>query len=169
MMEYSSAIRAVSREVGPVKALLGHSFGALTSAYTADRLPDLKAIGLIGAPDGLHFLLDYAQREMSAPPSVMENLEKRFEKLSGDPVREHSTVRYLQDLPMAKLIVHDHNDKDVPVERAIALAGKLKAELYLTQGLGHHRVLNSPAVGERIADFFGEQLGVSRRLDSAAV
>ena len=44
MLEYSSAIRAVARELPSVDGLFGHSFGAFTSAYTASKLQNVKAV-----------------------------------------------------------------------------------------------------------------------------
>ena len=160
MLEYSSAIRAVCRELGHVQGIMGHSFGAFTSAYTASKLPDLKAVALIGAPDRLEFILNYAGEMLSAPQHIMRKLEGRIEKLSGEPMEAHCTVKYLKDLSLNKLIIHDTDDRDVPVERARRLAQNLTAAYQETQGLGHHRILHSQDVGERLARFFAAAVRV---------
>lgn len=158
MMEYSSAIRAVCRNAGPVKALLGHSFGAFTAAYTASKLPDLEALALVGAPDRLEYMLDYAQKALSAPDHIRRHLEKRIEKLSGEPVTEHSTTAYLQRVDCSILFVHDHDDREVPVVRAKSMAARTNAELLLTKGYGHHRILTAQEVAEGLSDFFCRQV-----------
>ena len=160
MLEYSSAIRTVCREIGQVQGLLGHSFGAFTSAYTASKLSDLKAVALIGAPDRLEFILNYAGEMLDAPQHIMRKLEGRIEKLSGEPLEAHCTVKYLKSLTLKTLVVHDAEDRDVPVERARRLAQELEAAYHETQGLGHHRILHSQDVGDRLARFFAAAVRV---------
>lgn len=154
MLEYSSAIRSVAREIGQVDGLLGHSFGAYTSAYTAPKLPDVKALAMIGAPDRLDFMLDYARRLMDAPPHIVRNLEGRIEELSGEPVHDHATHLYLSDWDRPKLVVHDTEDRDVPVVRAREMAALLAADYFETRGFGHHRILQSQEVAQELASFF---------------
>lgn len=158
MLEYSAAICRVAQEIGQVDGLLGHSFGAYTSAYTAPKLPGVKALALIGAPDRLDFMLDYARQMMDAPPHIVRNLEGRIEKLSGEPVQDHAADLYLADWALPRLVVHDVNDRDVPIGRARGMASRLGAELYETQGFGHHRILQSPEVAQRLAVFFQTHL-----------
>lgn len=158
MMEYSSAIRAVAREVGPIEGIMGHSFGAFTSAYTAPKLPGLKALAMIGAPDRLDFLLQYARDLMDAPEHIWERLGRRIEKLSGEPVEDHATSLYLRSQSLPKLVVHDTEDREVPVQLARELASQLEAELFETSGFGHHRILQSEEVGEKLALFFKSHL-----------
>lgn len=158
MLEYSSAVRAVCRDIGPVVGLMGHSFGAFTSAYSAGYLPDLKALALIGAPDRLHYILDYAGQLMFAPRSVMQKVEKRIEKLSGEPVERHATRHYLERNELPKLVIHDTDDREIPVEHARAMATSLNADFLETSGYGHHRILHSPDVGRRLTDFFDRHI-----------
>ena len=156
MLEYSSAIRAVAREIGRVDGIFGHSFGAFTSAYTAPKLPGVKALAMIGAPDRLDFMLDYARRLMDAPDHIVRNLEGRIEKLSGEPVDDHAAHLYLAGQKLPRLVVHDSKDRDVPIARAVEMAKHLKAEMFQTDGYGHHRILQSPEVAEKLASFFAE-------------
>lgn len=154
LLEYASAVRAVAREVGPVHGLCGHSFGAFTAAYMAQHLPELQALSLLGAPDKMDFLLDYAQQELQAPHHIRVRLANRIEKLSGIPVNEHTTAEYLSELPIEKLLIHDRKDKEVPFERIEKLGAELDIELFATDGWGHHRILRSPEVAGRLGDFF---------------
>ena len=159
MLEYSSAIRLVARRIGPVLGIIGHSFGAYTVAYTAPLLPDIEGVALIGAPDRLDFMLDYAQEMLTLPNLIMESLERRIEKLSGMPVEEHSVKAYLKGSTFPKLLIHDTDDKDVPVERARNLVDQIDASYEETTGFGHHRILQSEVVATKLAKFFNSSLG----------
>jgi pimeloyl-ACP methyl ester carboxylesterase len=158
MLEYSSAIRSVARKLDRVDGLMGHSFGAFTSAYTASKLDGVKALALIGAPDRLDFMLDYARQLMDAPHHILPRLEGRIEKISGEPVKDHATHLYLQDQDLPKLVVHDLNDREVPISRAVEMAKVLDAELFQTEGFGHHRILQSRDVADKLASFFGRHI-----------
>lgn len=159
MMEYSSAVQHVAREVGPVKALVGHSFGAITAAHASRHLRSLEAIALLGAPDSLDFVLGRAQDMMTAPGVVMDYIHRRVEKLSGQPVPEHATTLYLQERKLPALIFHDAGDREIPYQRAELMASKLGAEFVLTRGWGHHRILNAPEVAGRLAEFLHSRVG----------
>ena len=158
MMEYSSAVQHVAREVGPVKGLVGHSFGAITAAHASRFLEGLEAVALLGAPDDLDFVLGRAQDMVTAPQSVMDYIYRRIEKLSGQPVPEHASSLFLQERGLPAVIFHDTGDEEIPYEHAREMATKIGAEFVLTEGWGHHRILNSPEVASKMADFFSERI-----------
>ena len=56
------------------------------------------------------------------------------------------------------LLIHDQNDRQVPVAEAARAAHMLPgAELMVTRGLGHNRLLADPAVVTAIVDFVAAQ------------
>jgi pimeloyl-ACP methyl ester carboxylesterase len=56
--------------------------------------------------------------------------------------------------PARALVVHDADDREVPAADAERLAAGLPdAQLMLTRGLGHRRILRDVAVAEAVADF----------------
>jgi hypothetical protein len=56
----------------------------------------------------------------------------------------------------ALLVVHDVDDREVPWREGAAVADAWPgAELALTRGLGHHRVLKDEGVTARVAAFLG--------------
>jgi hypothetical protein len=57
------------------------------------------------------------------------------------------------------LVVHDEDDKEVPLAHARALAASWpSAHLMVTQGLGHRRVLREPAVVEKVLGFLTDDM-----------
>ncbi len=60
-------------------------------------------------------------------------------------------------LHTALLIVHDRSDREVPLADGEELARAWpEAQLIVTEGLGHRRVLSSPDTVEMVADFIGD-------------
>ena len=52
------------------------------------------------------------------------------------------------------LVIHDHDDRELPVEEAEALARALPdGRLLTTTGLGHHRILRDPGVVSAVVGF----------------
>lgn len=163
ILEYSAAVQKIARSVGPVKGLVGHSFGAMTAAYTVGNLLDLEAVALIGAPDSLDFVLRRAQEEMTVPAPVMDYIYGKVESLSGRPVSGHATSLYLEDHALPLMLVHDEDDKEIPIAQARAMAERLGAQFVGTSGLGHHRILNCPQVATQLAGFMGQRLNPQAR------
>lgn len=162
MLEYASALKQVARGFGPVRGMVGHSFGAMTAAFSAKDLEKLQGLALIGAPDTLEFVLGRAQQLMNVPGPVMDYIYGRVEKLSGRPVSSHATSLYLDASPTPLLLVHDHDDKEIPFPLARSMAARLEAEFMATEGLGHHRILNCPQVATRVAEFLEARLVSTR-------
>jgi pimeloyl-ACP methyl ester carboxylesterase len=59
----------------------------------------------------------------------------------------------LTDLGIPALIIHDRDDADVPCADGQAVAQAANAELLITQGLGHRRILRDKEVITRTIDF----------------
>jgi len=52
------------------------------------------------------------------------------------------------------LVVHDRGDRTAPLATGRALAAALRhADLHLTEGLGHRRVLEDPLVIDRVVRY----------------
>ena len=60
-------------------------------------------------------------------------------------------------LSTAALIVHDRNDKEVPVQDGLALAATWPgARTLITQGYGHRRIMVAPEVVSAIVAYLTE-------------
>jgi pimeloyl-ACP methyl ester carboxylesterase len=59
----------------------------------------------------------------------------------------------LTGLGVPALIIHDRDDADVPLKDGQAIAQAANAELVITEGLGHRRILRDKDVIRRTIDF----------------
>ncbi len=153
LLEYSSAVRKVARELGPVNALVGHSFGGMACAHASQFMPELERLILIGVPNRLDWLLGVAQRKLNCPEPAMDYIHRRIEKLSGLPVAQHTTAGYLKNRAAQALVIHDLDDREVPYSTAEEMAIEAGARFFPTRGLGNRRILKSVEVAGKIASF----------------
>ncbi len=154
--EITDLISEVTKSRGPYHAILCHSFGGV-AALNAVRLgatfeklvlispgvyeikPMFKTfVGLFGLDEEY-----YADR-----------LFDLAESLYGSSPGEFGLDRFSKQIGMDTLIVHCEDDKEALKEIAITLHGDMKnSVLYMTEGLGHRRILRDQKVAEKVMNF----------------
>ena len=154
--EITDLISEVTKSRGPYHAIVCHSFGGV-AALNAVRLgatfeklvlispgvyeikPMFKTfVGLFGLDEEY-----YADR-----------LFDLAESLYGSSPGEFGLDRFSKQIGMDTLIVHCEDDKEALKEIAITLHGDMKnSVLYMTDGLGHRRILRDQKVAEKVMNF----------------
>lgn len=153
-------LQQVVRDYGPVQAVVAHSFGALATCHALKAHTDVR-VALISMPSRFRELVPYFGRQLELAPAVLERLERltvrRFARFGHgmDAVDRHFSPRFFgHATTFAPLIVHDRDDKQVDVAQSEELAAAWpQAELLLTYGLGHQRLLHDAAVVDRLLNF----------------
>ncbi|ONK16013.1 alpha/beta hydrolase [Streptomyces sp. MP131-18] len=159
ILEYRELTRRLHAEHGRFAAVIGHSVGGL-SAFHALRGESLAdRLVTIGAPAEFGFLVDSFCAGSGLGPWALPQLRRGIEERMFPGERElwarFSATHHPAGLRMPLLIVHDEADDMVPVEqcrRLVAAYGE-QADVMLTRGLGHRRVIADPAVIEAVLDF----------------
>ena len=154
--EITDLISEVTKSRGPYHAIVCHSFGGV-AALNAVRLgatfeklvlispgvyeikPMFKTfVGLFGLDEEY-----YADR-----------LFDLAESLFGSSPGEFGLDRFSKQIGMDTLIVHCEDDKEAQKEIAVTLHSDMKnSVLYMTQGLGHRRILRDQKVAEKVMNF----------------
>lgn len=146
------ALREVQSLAGESVSVVGHSLGA--------------AIVVLATREGMSF----SRRVLMSGPTAFAEVFTRFDKAVGlsTRAREHLVAwleaglgRSLDSMNLliappsgSALIVHDSQDKEVPLASSVALAHAWpQAQLWVTQGLGHQRILRSEVVWERVGRY----------------
>jgi pimeloyl-ACP methyl ester carboxylesterase len=151
---FAEAVRMVGAYFGPAAAVIGHSLGGASAVLALrDGLTAERAV-LISAPSNIEVFSQRFAGFFALPPqarSIMQrNLEQRFRMAWA----EAHTSTIARTLKHPALIVHDHDDSDVPEEDARAIATAWPgARLVITQGLGHRGVLRSSEVVHHVLEF----------------
>jgi pimeloyl-ACP methyl ester carboxylesterase len=151
---FADALRTVGAHFGPAAAVVGHSLGgAAVVLALRDGLRAERAV-LISAPSNIEVFSDRFAGYFGVPPRVRDIMQRNLERRFQMEWSEVHSDRVARSLTQAALIVHDHEDGDIPVADARAIASAWPgARLVVTQGLGHRGVLRSSEVVRHLIDF----------------
>lgn len=155
LFEYAEAIQTLAQSSGPVAGAITHSFGVPATARALQQGLQLPRLVAIAAPAGAEFLLRRFAHLLDIPDSVIAAMRARIERNFGmDIFARLSTEAMLAGHSLPGLIIHDRGDRDVPLAHAERLHQAWPAaQLLLTEGLGHRRILRDPAVIEAAVAF----------------
>jgi len=148
MFEFGRAISCVAKKIDNIYAVIGHSFGGTTSAFTlmgtgflSEYQIAAKKLILISAPQSLSRIIEnYCQNrnELDTQAELTKSLEHTFDFKVSD-YSLSSTLRYLNS---GILIIHDEQDEEIPVSDALQLKEANEgSKLILTKGSGHKKIL----------------------------
>jgi len=155
LTQISDVIKALSKQHGPFHSAIGHSFGvACLSAAISNgmAIPNLISIS---SPGGLSNLIGQYCQAMSIPLQTERYLRQRLEKRIGSELWHRFADSYPLDGGVKRsLIIHDKDDKWVDWHESEQLSQCWpEAELILTKGLGHQRILRDPGLVREIVSF----------------
>jgi fermentation-respiration switch protein FrsA (DUF1100 family) len=159
ILDYVEIIRLLSARHDGFAAIVGHSFGVL-STFVAVR-EGARTDRIVGI-SGMHAatqLVDEFQRLSGLPARAMPGFRSRIERRTfpGIPDIWRRFVAELDpaDVITRALLVHDRRDARVDVGQAelIAEAHTGPVRVVLTDGLGHTRILRDETVLAQIRQF----------------
>lgn len=155
MAEAADAINTIAEAVGPVEAVIGHSFGAGALARSmATGLKVNKAV-LISSPANLRWMADSFYSMLDLSPRIQRGIEARINRDFGQSIWEEVSADHnLQGSSIPGLIFHDQGDRDIPFSQAERIAEAWPAaRLVPTDGLGHRRILRNQEVINTCVEF----------------
>jgi pimeloyl-ACP methyl ester carboxylesterase len=161
MIEYSSAIRAMTQRFGAFDAILGHSFGAGNTVFSM-HLHELNVdrVALIGCFSHGSWIIDKFGEVLNVPAKIVAKMKSTMEKKYPQLKWSELDIAGMIRANTAKtLVVHDRQDKEIPfnnAEKIMAVCGD-KIETYITDGLGHRRIVRSKDVIEKVTHFLDPQ------------
>jgi len=153
--EISEAIHTVARVCGPVHAVIGHSFGVACAIYAMQQGLELNRFVAISPPASVRWLTQSFFTALDIAPRVQEIFNRMFETQFGADLWQRFSPEVLaRQLDVPGLVIHDQDDRDVPIEEGIAVAQAWPgAQFVRTTGLGHRRILRDPGVIARVTAF----------------
>ena len=157
IFQISDVLAKITTVYGKPAAIIAHSFGCLVSLYSvAHQQLVLEKLVCISAPSSAVYLVDGFARHLQVSSKVKTAFIQQVEKdFGGNLWQRISASENIQSASFPVLIVHDKEDMDVAWQHAQQLAesGGKHAQLYITEGLGHRRILRDDTVIKRIVDF----------------
>jgi pimeloyl-ACP methyl ester carboxylesterase len=138
----AQAIAAVNGAIGGADAVVAHSLGAVAATYALSRGLGARRAVFIAPPVSPARWFDTFSRIVGLPEESKPQLRKNVEARAGVAAADLDPLRLAPGLDAELVIVHDEDDREVPLAAGAALADAWPgARLVVTSGLGHNRLL----------------------------
>ena len=166
---FAQAIEKVAAQFGPVYGIVAHSLGAAATTYALSQGLRAERLVYLAPPEDLYrylvFLGEYLKFAPDIAPKALALLERRYgTKLESVRGRSLAPARHE---PL--LILHDTEDPDVPLAEARDLAAHwLGAELIVSEGLGHGRIVRDELTLHRVREFLNTTNSAAASTEQAA-
>ena len=154
MTDFIATILEIDRQHGPFEAAIGHSLGGMSVLNSIKEGLKLNHAVVIGSGDIVQDILNDFVAKLELKPNISTLLRLHFEKKYNEKMNNYSAYLAAAETEIPVLVIHDHNDPEVPVKAGIHIYEHLKnGELMLTESLGHRKILGNTAVIEKIIQF----------------
>ena len=154
MSDFIASILEIEKQFGPFEVAIGHSLGGMSVLNAIkDGLQVNKAV-IIGSGDIVQDILDDFIAKLRLKQEISERLRNLFEEKYHVKMDDFSAYRAAQKIEIPVLVIHDKDDPEVPVKAGIHIHKQLKnGTLYLTEGLGHRKILGNQNVIKKTLEF----------------
>jgi len=147
----AAAMQAVAAQLGPIDAVVTHSFGGPVTGFALLNGFAPRRIVLIAAPRGRNKRwFDFAEER-----GISQDVVHRARELYAADAGLRATFDLAEIAsPIETLVIHSADDDAVEWENGEAIAKAWpNAELVLCDGLGHRMIAQDRSVIERVVNF----------------
>ncbi|WP_244165449.1 alpha/beta fold hydrolase [Flavobacterium phragmitis] len=154
MSEFIASILEIEKQFGFFEIAIGHSLGGMSVLNAIkDGLKVKKAV-IIGSGDIVQDILDEFISKLKLDMEYSERLRIFFEDKYQVKMDDFSAYRAAQKIKIPVLVIHDNDDPEVLVKAGTHIYQNLEnGFLYLTDGLGHRKILGNQNVIKKILEF----------------
>jgi len=154
MPEFIASIMELEKSMGPFVYVVGHSLGGMSLLTSLRRGLQVKKAVIIGSGDVIQDIIDAFIARLTLKPNIGVLLKEHFEKQHQEEMESYSSHVAAQYVTVPTLVVHDATDNEVPVKAAYNIHEHLRnSELFITEGLGHRKILGDEKVLDKIKEF----------------
>lgn len=147
LVEMADAIVDARRHGGALHAVIAHSAGAAATSVALSQRLEIERAVFIAPPADLGAFLHKVTRVLALPDEVADLTRKRVEKRFQVEWRTLRAEHIAPSMRTPLLVIHDEGDRDVSIDDGRRLAQAWPgAELAITSGLGHRRILRDENV-----------------------
>jgi len=153
--DFADVLGAVAGYHGGIEAVIAHSLGGAAAALSLSwgRVAFNKIV-LVSPPSDLVGYSRRFARWYWMPEPVRKAMQKAIEERYGVRWEELELARVAPRLAAPALVIHDRDDRMMPWTHGAKVAESWPgAQLLLTDGLGHGRILRDEGVTRAAADF----------------
>lgn len=150
----AQAFSQVADSFGPIDAVIAHSLGTAATSLAIAQGTKVKRAVYLAPPVSPHQYLNRAATMLGFSPDVEDRARARIEARFQFQMADADAAVLASKVTLPLLIIHDQDDKDVPISEGRSLAALFKqAQLIETHGFGHNRLLRQDAVVDKVTQF----------------
>ncbi|MBX2901231.1 MAG: alpha/beta hydrolase [Cyclobacteriaceae bacterium] len=155
IIEFETALKRVVQHFGPPQAAIAHSFGGGAALYAIMNGLPIATLVNIASPTIADEIIKSYLRAVNGSWKTGEAFKRLVLQKYGRVFDEFTAMYFIEHIKGLKLmLVHDADDRDVPIIQATKLKEKYPAAVLLqTTGLGHNRILKEEAVIDACLEF----------------
>ncbi|MGB7784466.1 MAG: alpha/beta hydrolase [Salinimicrobium sp.] len=151
---FVESIHFLNKNYGPFEAAVGHSLGGMSLLRAVKEGLQLKKLVIIGTANSVTRITREFAHNMKMNEKVAKKMKRYFDKKFGEDMDTYSGAVSAKEVKVPTLVVHDEHDVDVHVGAAHELHETLEnSEIFLTEDLGHRRILGNQRVINKVAEF----------------
>lgn len=154
MTEFITTAKYLEDKYGPFEVAIGHSLGGMTVLNSVQRFLKVKKAIIIGSGDIITDIMIGFITKLELSLKLVDKMKYFFQKKFSEDIDNYSGSFVALHVKIPTLVIHDTEDKEVPVSCAYNIRKNLEnGEILITNGLGHTRILKDNFVVERIINF----------------
>ncbi len=150
----ADCIKRIADELGHVHGVIAHSLGGAATTFAMSKGLRVNRAVLISPPTDPRRFLQTFSVVLGISDEVRERVQQRVERRLSMRMEDMLANVIARSMDAPVLIIHDRDDKEVSVEAGRSIAEAWPgAELLITEGLGHQRILRAPSVTDSAVRF----------------
>ena len=154
MPEFIAVVKYLETKQGPFEYAIGHSLGGMTVLNSIKQGLNIKKAVIIGAGDKITDIIKSFVKKIELKPKLVSKIKQHFYTKFGEDIDNYSGSVAAKKVKIPVLIIHDTEDKEVPISCAYNIRKNLDfGEILITNGLGHTRILKDADIVNRIEQF----------------
>ncbi|MES2938969.1 MAG: alpha/beta hydrolase [Pseudomonadota bacterium] len=153
----SDMVVAAAKQVGGFYGLVAHSMGGSFALVALEQI-GIERIVLIAPPQSMQTVYGKIEKRLGIPAAPGRMFRDRFARDFPDVWNRFSIEQIVPRLAHVKgLVVQDVEDDFVLPDESRAVHAKWPgAELFLTEGFGHRKILRAEPVVRKVVEFMKE-------------
>ncbi|AEG91564.1 alpha/beta fold hydrolase [Ramlibacter tataouinensis] len=150
----SQMVAEVARQAGSLYAIVAHSMGGSFALVALEDIA-VERIALIAPPQNMEAVYQKVEKRLGVPKAPGELFKQQLARDFPDVWNRFSIEQIVARLPHVKgLVVQDADDDFVlPHEGRAVHRSWPGAQLFMTEGYGHRKILRAEPVVRRVVDF----------------
>jgi len=154
ILEFVECIKVLEEKYGSFEIGIGHSLGGMALLNSVKEGTKLDKIITIGAGDLISDIIKNFVNKLELKPIIEGKIKAHFYKIFNKNIDDYSAGIAACDVKIQTLVIHDTEDKEVPVSCAYSIRQNLEqGQLLITNNLGHNRILKDDFVIKQLVEF----------------